>query len=322
MPRERLRFLAAHDTDPFVRWDALQSYATGLILADVAAGGGGRLDDGLAEALAATLAHADADPAFAAEALALPSEAYIADQMAIADPDGIHAVRTALRAAIGARLAGPLRQTYERLTDRGPYRVDGPSIGRRSLRNACLVYLAAAGPDGIELARNQFAAQANMTDVLAALDVLAATDTPAREQALAVFHARWRGDDLVLDKWFAIQAMSPRPQTVAEVRALSRHADFDLRNPNRVRSLVGSFSAANQVRFHDPSGDGYRFLADIVIALDASNGQTAARLINPLGQWRRQNPARQALMRGELQRVLATPKLSRGTFEKASKGLA
>jgi aminopeptidase N len=200
--------------------------------------------------------------------------------------------------------------------------VDGSAIGRRALRNACLVYLAAAGADGVELARKQFAAQTNMTDVLAALDVLAATDTPAREQALAEFHDRWRADDLVLDKWFAIQAMSPRPQTVADVRALSRHPDFDLRNPNRVRSLVGSFSAGNQVRFHDPSGDGYRFLADIVIALDASNGQTAARLVNPLGQWRRQNPSRQALMRGELQRILAAPKLSRGTFEKASKGLA
>jgi aminopeptidase N len=322
VPPARLRFLAAHDDDPFVRWDSLQSYATGLMLADVAAGGAAPLDEGLVEALAATLAQADADPAFAAEALALPSEAYVADQMAVADPDGIHAVRQALRAAIGARLAGPLRDTYERFADIGPYRVDGRSIGRRSLRNACLGYLAAAGVDGISLARAQFEAQRNMTDVLAALDVLAATETPDREQALAAFHARWNGDGLVLDKWFAIQAMSPRPQTVADVRALSRHADFDLRNPNRVRALVGSFSAGNQVRFHDASGAGYRFLADIVIALDASNGQTAARLVNPLGAWRRQTVSRQALMRAELQRILATPRLSRGTFEKASKGLA
>ena len=318
---ERLRFLAAHDTDPFVRWDSLQSYAKETILDAVASLGEGALDEGLAEALAATLAQADADPAFAAEALALPSEAYIADQMPVADPDGIHAVRQALRAAIGARLAKPLRETYERLTDTGAYQVDGRSIGRRALRNACLGYLAAAGEDGVQLARKQFDAQANMTDVLAALDVLAGTDTPDRTQALAAFHARWHGDDLVLDKWFAIQAMSPRPQTVAEVRALSRHKDFDLRNPNRVRALVGAFSAGNQVRFHDASGEGYRFLADIVIALDASNGQTAARLVNPLGAWRRQNPARQALMCGELERILATPRLSRGTFEKASKGL-
>ncbi len=322
--RERLRFLAAHDTDPFVRWDSLQSYATSLLLDQVACGGGPvpALDAGLLAAMAATLAQADADPAFAAEALALPAESYVADQMTIADPDAIHAARQAVRAQIGTALHDALRATYERLRDDGPYRIDGAAIGRRALRNACLAYLAAAGDEGINLARAQFDAQANMTDVLAALDVLAATDGGDREAALAAFHARWRGDDLVLDKWFAIQAASPRPQTVAEVRALYRHPDFDLRNPNRVRALVGAFSAGNQVRFHDPSGAGYRFLADVVIALDPGNGQTAARLVNPLGAWRRQMPARAALMRGELERILATPHLSRGTFEKASKGLA
>jgi aminopeptidase N len=322
VPRERFHFLAAHDTDPFVRWDSLQSYATEVILDAVALGGEPELTDGLADAMAATLAKAHDDPAFAAEALALPSEAYIADQMPIADPDGIHHVRRAFRAALGARLAAPLRATYDKLTDSGPYRIDGTAIGRRALRNACLSYLAAAGGEGIELAKAQFDAQANMTDVLVALDLLAGSDNPHREAALAAFHTRWRHDDLVLDKWFSIQAMSARPETVADVRTLSRHPDFDLRNPNRVRALVGAFSAGNQVRFHDASGEGYRFLADIVIALDPSNSQTAARLINPLGAWRRQNPSRQSLMRGELQRVLATPKLSRGTFEKASKGLA
>ncbi|HET9019199.1 MAG TPA: aminopeptidase N C-terminal domain-containing protein, partial [Acetobacteraceae bacterium] len=226
------------------------------------------------------------------------------------------------RRQIGTTLAGALHATYRRLTDNGPYRIDGEAIGRRALRNACLGYLAAADSTGVKLARAQFDAQANMTDVLAALDVLAATDARDREAALAAFHAKWRGDDLVLDKWFAIQAASPRPQTVEDVRALYRHPDFDLRNPNRVRALVGVFSAGNQVRFHDASGAGYRFLADAVIALDPINGQTAARLVNPLGAWRRQNAARQALMRTELERILATPKLSRGTFEKVSKGLA
>ncbi len=322
--RERLRFLAAHDTDPFVRWDSLQSYATSLLLDQVAEWDGTAppLDPGLREAMAATLAQADADPAFAAEALALPSESYVADQMTVVDPDAIHAARQAVRAQIGAALNAELRRTYERLHDPGPYRIDGASIGRRALRNACLAYLAAAGEEGVRLARAQFDAQSNMTDVLAALDVLAATDGRDREEALAAFHARWRGDSLVLDKWFAIQAMSPRAQTVEEVWTLYRHPDFDLRNPNRVRALVGAFAAGNQVRFHDASGAGYRFLADTVIALDPINGQTAARLVNPLGAWRRQTPARAALMRGELQRILDTPRLSRGTFEKASKGLA
>ena len=320
--RDRLRFLAAHDSDPFVRWDSLQTYATALMLERVAHGADMPLDAGLAEALSAALAQSDADPAFAAEVLVLPSEAYVADQMAVADPDGIHAARQAMRVQIGTQLAPALRATYERLSDTGPYRPDGPAIGRRALRNVCLAYLAADGADGVRLARAQFDAQANMTDVLAALDVLAAIGTPDRDAALAAFHARWRGDDLVLDKWFAIQAMSPRPQTLAEVRGLYRHSDFDMRNPNRFRALVGAFSAGNQVRFHDASGDGYRFLADAIIALDPINGQTAARMTNPLGAWRRQNATRQAMMRAELSRILATPKLSRGTYEKASKALA
>ena len=323
IPPARLKALAAHDTDPFVRWDSLQSYATALLLDQVADWHGTPppLDPGLLEAMRATLDQADADPAFAAEALALPSESYVADQMATADPDAIHAARQAMRAQIGTALADRLRATYGALADHGPYRIDGAAIGRRALRNACLGYLAAAGEDGVRLARAQFDAQDSMTDVLAALDVLAASTGQDREEALALFHAKWRGDDLVLDKWFAIQAMSPRATAVEEVRALYRHADFDLHNPNRVRALVASFASGNQVRFHDASGAGYKFLADVVIALDRLNGQTAARLVNPLGAWRRQRPARAALMRAELDRILATPQLSRGTYEKLSKAL-
>ncbi len=321
LSRERLRFLAAHDADPFVRWDSLQSYAAALMLELIGRGElAPALDAGLAEAMAATLRDAEADPAFAAEALVLPSEAYIADQMPVAEPDAAHALRQHVRRSIGAALGERLRATYDRLTDRGAYSSDGAAMGRRALRNACLAYLSADG--STQLARAQFDADANMTDVLAALDVLAAGDGADRTAALAAFHARWRGDDLVLDKWFALQAMSPRVQTVAEVQALYHHADFDLRNPNRVRALVGAFSAGNQVRFHDATGAGYRFLADAVISLDPLNGQTAARLINPLGQWRRQAAARAALMRAELARILAVANLSRGTYEKASKGLA
>ncbi len=328
VPPERLRFLAAHDTDPVTRWDSGQHYATGVMLALVAQLRRGEAlpeepDAGLVEAMRATLAGAAGDPALAAEALPLPSENFLADQMETADPAAIHAVREALRAALGRRLAAPLRAAYDGLEDRGPYRPDGPSIGRRSLRNACLAYLAAAGGEGVALAQAQYEAQRNMTDVLAALSLLAAAETtPARAAALADFHARWRHDDLVLDKWFAVQAMSPRPETLAEVRALYRHPDFTLRNPNRVRALVGSFSAGNPVRFHDPSGEGYRFLADAVLELDPINGQGAARLVTPLGAWRRQEAGRAGLMRAELERILAAPGLSRGTYEKATKALA
>ncbi len=188
------------------------------------------------------------------------------------------------------------------------------------MRNACLSYLCAAGDTG--LAAAQFESAGNMTDSLAALAELAATDLPAREAALAAFHARWKDEALVLDKWFSIQATSRRPQTLDEVRRLMRHPDFDLRNPNRVRALVGAFAAGNPVRFHDASGAGYRLLADVLLALDPQNGQTAARMLDPLGAWRRQDAARGALMRAELERILALPGLSRLSYEKASKALA
>ena len=322
VPREQLRFLAVHDSDPFVRWESGQQYAASVMLEMVAAAQRGEapgFDPALAEAVANTLAAAEADPAFAAEALSLPGEGFLADQMAVADPVAIHRVRQGLRAEIGRRCGPALRAAYGSLAETGPYRIDGRSIGRRALRNACLGYLVAAGDAA--LAKAQFDAATNMTDSLAALSLLADTATPAREEALAAFHARWRGDALVLDKWFSIQAMADRPDAIEAVRQLYAHPDFDLRNPNRARSLIGAFAAGNPAHFHAESGEGYRFLADAVIALDPINGSIAARLIGPLGQWRRQAPSRGALMRRELQRVLDTPNLSKGSFEKASKAL-
>ena len=324
LSREQLRTLAARDTDPFTRWDSGQQYAAAVMLDMAAAHHRGEplgFDPALAEAVRANLAGADSDPAFAAEALLLPSENFLADQMETADPEAVHAVRQHLRRRIGEACGDALRATHDKLADSGPYSPDGASIGRRALRNACLAYLAAAGEDGMRRAQAQFDAAANMTDVLAALSLL--TESEERgEAALAAFHARWRGDDLVLDKWFSIQAMSPRAGTAAKVRALQKHPDFSLRNPNRARSLIAAFASGNPVRFHDPSGEGYRLLADAVIALDPVNASTAARMASPLGMWRRHAPPLAAKMRRELERVLAAPNLSKGTFEKASKGLA
>ena len=324
---ERLRLLAAHDSDPFVRWESGQQYAAVRLLEMAAAWRSGAtrppVDPGVIEAASATLATAEADPAFAAEALMLPSESFLADVMTIVDVDAIHAVRDQARVAIGAAIHPALRATYERLTDPGPYRIEALAIGGRALRNACLGYLAAdGGTEGVALAKAQFDAGQNMTDVLAALAVLAAVDCPERLAALDAFYAAWRGDDLVLDKWFAIQATSSLPDTPAAVRALARRSDFSLQNPSRVRALVGSFAAGNPVRFHDASGAGYGLLADTVIALDPSNAHVAARLVAPLGQWRRMDPTRQMLMRAELDRILAVPSLSKGTYEMASKSLA
>ncbi|HVC29636.1 MAG TPA: aminopeptidase N [Steroidobacteraceae bacterium] len=322
---ERLRFLATHDSDPFVRWDAGQRYAIDALLAMARSwrpGAAPSLDEGVIVAAAATLAGADADPAFAAEVLRLPSEAYLADQQQVVDPDAIHAAREAARAAIGRALHEQLRAAYDRLADSGPYRIDGAAIGRRALRNTCLAYLVAAGePDSLRLAKSQFDRGASMTDVLAAVAALSNSDCPERAEALAQFHARWRGDALVLDKWFAIQATSALDDTLEAVRRLAAHADFDLRNPNRVRALVGSFCSGNPVRFHAAAGGGYDFLAQTILSLDPLNPQIAARLIAPLGQWRRMDTGRQEKMRAALERILHAPRLSRNTAEMAQRSL-
>jgi aminopeptidase N len=322
--RERLRFLAAGDTDPFVRWESGQQYATEVLLEQVGIFQRNEKlphPDGLVAAATAVLAHAGGDPAFAAESLALPSEAFLADQMLTADPDAIHAVREHARTVIGTKLSSILQATYMQMADPRPYQIDGTSIGRRALRNTCLSYITAGNrPLGSTLAKAQFDTLQNMTDVLAALSVLAAIDCRERTSALQSFYDAWHKDDLVLDKWFAIQAMSPLC-TPDEVRNLAQHKDYDLRNPNRVRAVVSSFSSGNPYRFHHRSGAGYRFLSETIIALDPSNGQVAARLVSPLGQWRRVDAARQDLMKAELQRILDTPKLTRNTFEMASRSL-
>ena len=323
---ETLGFLAAKDSDSFVRWESAQQYATAEMLRLVEAHRAGEaptLPEGLAAIIAAMLDRAEQDPAFAAEALTLPSEDFVAGQMTTADPEAIHIVRQALRREIGNRFASRFAALHDGLADAGPYRIDGASIGRRALRNAALTYLGRADSgDGLARADVQFATGGNMTDVLAALRVLVDSHSPAREPALAAFHAKWKNDPLVLDKWFTLQAISGRADTLSAVQALAKHPDFDLRNPNRVRSLVGAFAAGNPAQFHSASGEGYRFLADMVIALDPVNSQVAARMISPLGDWKRQSAERAAIMKQELGRILALPGLSKGTYEKVSKSLA
>jgi aminopeptidase N len=327
VPLDRLKFLAVYDTEPFARWEAGQQVATAVLLDRIAADQRGKapapLDSDIIAAMRRTLADADRDPALAAEALNLPSESFLADQLAIVDVDAIHVVREWARAALGEALAGELETAYRQYADTGPYRIDAASIGRRALRNACLAYVAAVDPaKGAALAIAQFEAGRNMTDVLAALTVLADLDRPERETALARFYETWSHDDLVIDKWFALQARSSLPETPERVRELTRHPAFERKNPNRLRALVGTFAQANQLRFHEAGGAGYTLLADEVIAVDPLNPTTAARLVQPLGAWRRHDAARQALMRRELDRILAVPGLSKNTYEMVSKSLA
>lgn len=320
--RERLAFLAAHDNDLFNRWDALQQYATSVMLDDVAAHQAGKpytLDAGLQQAFANTLQNAAKDPAFAAEALVLPLEGLLGDAMNMVDPDAIHAVRDATRKALGQALHAEFKAIYDQFGHSDPHDVSGPAVGARALRNAALSYLSANGDTSF--AQAQFTTARNMTEKMAALACLAETPDPARDQALEAFYAEWKDNKLVLDKWFTVQAVSSAPDTLARVQALATHPMMDLRNPNRVRALVGAF-ASNQARFHDKSGAGYKLLADFVLRLDESNPQIAARLVTPLGNWRRFDSARQALMKAELERIVAREKLSHNTYELASKALA
>ena len=326
VPLERLKFLAINDPEPFARWEAGQQVATYVLLDGIEACRSGvgpaPLDPDLVTALRRILADAERDPAFAAEALTLPSEAFLADQVAVVDVDAIHATRESARVELGRALSMELASAYVALADTGPYQIEGAAIGRRALRNTCLAYIAAADAErGATLAKAQFETRANMTDVLAALTVLADLDRPERPAALARFYAAWSRDELVIDKWFALQARSSLPGTPNRVRELTMHPAFERKNPNRVRALVGAFAQGNQIRFHDASGAGYAFLADEVITLDPINPTTAARLVQPLGAWRRHNPARQALMQRQLERVLATANLSKNTYEMASKSL-
>ncbi|MGE5723507.1 MAG: aminopeptidase N C-terminal domain-containing protein, partial [Sphingomonadales bacterium] len=192
----------------------------------------------------------------------------------------------------------------------------------RRLRSVALSYLAAAGlGDAPQLAMRQFGSADNMTDRQGALRVLADGDSGERDGALAAFYDRFRGLDLVIDKWFSVQALSERDDTAEAVEALARHPDFTLANPNRVRALVAAF-ASNQRALHDPSGRGYRFVADTILAVDRLNPQTAARLVPPLGRWRRFDPARAEKMRAELERIAGTAGISKDVYEQASKSLA
>jgi len=313
-----LAWLAAHDDDPFARYEALQQLMLDTLVAAVSGEAGDR--DAVVGAVAQTLSGAANDPAFVAEAVLLPSEAFIGDQMVTVDPDAIRGARMALQAAIGDALEKEWRAI---LTAAAPAAPDltPDAKGRRRLRGVALAYLAATGRDDVPaLAFDIFSNADGMTERQAALATLAHNDSDERAHALDIFYQRYRDDPLVLDKWFQVQAWSLRSDTVAAVAALAQHPDFTLANPNRVRSLYGAF-AANQAAFHQSDGAGYRLLADLVIALDPKNPQTAARMIPPLGRWKRFDVARQALMKAELERILAQPGLSRDTTEQASKSL-
>ena len=314
-----LLHLLASDDDPFNRWEAAQRLAAEIILKN-----GGKPNDAFLDALKAVLRNAD--HAFVAEVLTLPSETFLAEQMAVVDPDALHASRNALRKSLAASLKQELLDKYRALEPTGPYSPDAASAGKRALRNLALAYLMELETtDLVALCYEQFGQQdeklANMTDQFAALACLANSSAAQRTIALESFYERWKNDPLIVDKWLAVQAGSRLPGTLARVKELLAHPAFDLKVPNKVYSLIRGFSA-NHVRFHAADGAGYVFLADQVLALDRLNPQIAARIARGFDRWKKFDERRKACARAQLERIRDAEGLSRDVAEIVDKALA
>ena len=320
-----LAFLFAHDPDPFNRWDAGQTLAINTLLnlvARIQQGAALSLEDTFVAAFKATLEHDDLDPALITQALTLPSESYLADQCDTVDVDAIHQAREYVRKTLAERLRESFGRLYRQHDHRQVYCFDATQMAQRSLKNLCLGYLTENGDiEARERCLKQLQHANNMTDTLAALSALVQHDWPEREQQLDRFYQRWQHDPQVIDKWFGLQAGARLPDTLDRVRQLLQHPAFRLTNPNKVRAVIGRFCMGNPVHFHAANGEGYRFLAEQVIELDAINPQIAARLVSALSRWKRFDADRQALMQDELKHILARPKISRDVFEIVSKSL-
>jgi aminopeptidase N len=304
--------LMAHDDDTFNRWEAGQRLAASTILEAK-----GVPTPAFVAAARGLLR--DRDPAFAAEALSLPAETFLAEQLAVVDPDALHESRYRLRRELGRELEKDLLSLYRELRSESAYSPDARSIGRRALRNLCLSYLVEVGHSA--LAYEQFRTAGNMTDTMAALTALANSECPERQPALDAFHARWQGEPLVVDKWLAVQATSRLAGTLARVRELLSHPAFDIKVPNKVYALIRAF-ASNHVRFHAADGSGYAFLADQVIRLDTLNPQVAARMSRAFDRWKKFDPKRQAEAKAALERIRDSSGLSRDVAEIVAKALA
>ena len=322
-----LAFLAAHDADPFNRWQALQTISMRLLIDNVAALRSGRptrSDDQLMLALAAILEDTALEPAFVALALVPPGEGDVAREISRdIDPDAIFRARAGLRAAIGEQLGPALATLYDRMALSGDYSPDAQSAGRRALRNVAIDLLAATGkPAVIARVCRQYETANNMTDRMAALVTLSLHEVPERERALADFHARYASDALVVDKWFSLQATIPQPNTLENVRRLTAHPAFSPANPNRVRALIGAFAQGNTTQFNRADGLGYDFVADTVLALDQKNPQISARLATAFRSWRMLEAGRRMKAEAALTRIKGAPGLSRDLADIVERALA
>ncbi|MCP8349121.1 aminopeptidase N [Pseudomonas qingdaonensis] len=328
--RDQLMFLMQHDSDGFNRWEAGQQLSVQVLQELIAQHQRGEalvLDQRLVTALGSVLANEALDQAMVAEMLSLPSEAYLTEISEVADVDAIHAARDFARQQLAEQLFDGLWARYQAnraVSRETAYVAEAEHFARRSLQNIALSYLMLTGrAQVLEATLEQFEACDNMTERLTALAVL--VNSPfqdERARALQSFAEHFKDNPLVMDQWFSVQAGSPLPGGLARVRALMEHPAFTLKNPNKVRALIGAFAGQNLVNFHAADGSGYRFLADLVIELNGFNPQIASRQLAPLTRWRKYDAARQALMKAELERIRGSGGLSSDVFEVVSKSLA
>lgn len=330
---EQLIRLIGKDSDGFNRWNACSELALSIsqdLISDYLSGKELKLDGQLTRAygelLTDSLADGNLDPAMVAQMLTLPSEGYLSELSETIHVEAIHSVREFLRASLASALGDLFRAVYEANQVSGAYRADAEQIGLRSLKNSALSYLLQLPEEEIiELAWQQFQSATNMTDTNAAL--VALFNNPGKlaqryaGEALNSYYQRWQDEPLVVNQWFQIQASCALPDGLKRVELLMRHEAFDIKNPNKVRSLIGAYTMGNPCNFHREDGAGYDFLANQVLKLDKLNPQISARLLSPLTRWKRYPEQRANVMCAALERIIETPDLSKDSYEIVSKAL-
>lgn len=320
-----LFFLLAHDSDEFNRWEAGQVLARKLMLnlvADYKKNNPLVLNPVFVDGIRSILTDTGLDKEFIAKAVTLPGEGEIMDMMEVADPDAVHAVRCFIKKELAIQLKNEFLSTVTNNRSSEPYVFDHHNMSRRALKNTALVYLASVDdPELTNLVLHEYNSATNMTEQFAALAAIAQNPGQVRDDVLADFYKKWSHDFLVVNKWFTLQAMSDIPGNVANVQNLLNHPAFDLRNPNKVYSLIGGFCGSS-VNFHAKDGSGYKFLGDVVLQLDKINPQVASRMVSAFSRWRRYDEGRQTLAKSQLEKIMSANGLSENVYEIASKSLA
>lgn len=325
--REELAFLMAHDSDLFNRWEASTQLGEQVIFDTVEALQQGKkpeFDPLFVKAVKQNLNTGQQDKALLALSLQLPSESYLAGKMSCIDPDNLNKARKHVQKQLASELYDEFLTLYQENNAHTTYQINSAAMGQRSLKNSMLGYLMSLAPDNanvVALCLEQYQNSTNMTDTIAALNLVANVDISERKPLLEEFYNKWKDDPLVMDKWLILQATSSLPTVLEEVKELEENPVFSIKNPNKVRSLIGAFGAMNHIGFHNENGEGYQFLADKIIKLNSLNPQIAARLISPFTTWKKYDGERQRMMRDQLERIINTPDLSGDVYEIVKKSL-